>query len=74
VAGKDADGHGYVLADHSGRYAPTEWARVAIGLYRQYKADRIVAEVNNGGDMVEATVRMAIQTSAMRKCTRAAER
>ena len=57
VAGKGADGHGYVLRDQSGRYAPTEWARAAIGLYRQYKADRIVAEVNNGGDMVEATVR-----------------
>ena len=58
VAGKDADGHGYVLADQSGRYPPTEWARTAISLYRQYKADRIVAEVNNGGDMVEATIRM----------------
>src|ERR1700751_4438079 len=58
VAGKDADGHGYVLADQSRRYAPTEWARAVIGLYRRYKADRIVAEVNNGGDMVEATVRM----------------
>ena len=30
----------------------------AISLYRQHKADRIVAEVNNGGDMVEATLRM----------------
>ena len=49
VAGKDADGHGYVLADQSARYAPTEWARTAIALYRQHKADRIVAEVNNGG-------------------------
>ena len=58
VAGKDGDGHGYVLADQSGHYAPTEWAQAAIALYRQYKADRIVAEVNNGGDMVEATVRM----------------
>jgi predicted phage terminase large subunit-like protein len=58
VAGKDADGHGYVLADQSARYAPTEWARTAIALYRQHKADRIVAEVNNGGDMVEATIRM----------------
>jgi predicted phage terminase large subunit-like protein len=58
VAGKDADGHGYVLADQSGRYPPTEWARKAIALYRQHKADRIVAEVNNGGDMVEATIRM----------------
>src|SRR6202049_1916832 len=58
VAGKDANGHGYVLADQSARYAPTEWARTAIALYHQHKADRIVAEVNNGGDMVEATIRM----------------
>jgi len=35
-----------------------QWARTAIALYRQHKADRIVAEVNNGGDMVEATIRM----------------
>ena len=40
VAGKDADGHGYVLADQSARFAPTEWARTAIALYRQHKADR----------------------------------
>src|SRR5207248_2488988 len=58
VAGKDANGHGYVLADQSARYAPTEWARAAIALYRQHKADRIVAEVNNGGEMVESTIRM----------------
>ena len=58
VAGKDANGRGYVLADQSGRYPPTEWARTAIALYRQHNADRIVAEVNNGGDMVEATIRM----------------
>ena len=47
-----------MLADQSARYAPTEWARTAIALYRQHNADRIVAEVNNGGDMVEATIRM----------------
>ncbi len=58
VAGKDAAGHGYVLADLSGRYAPTEWARAAIAAYRSHGADRVVAEVNNGGDMVEATLRM----------------
>ena len=46
VAGKDASGQGYVLADQSDRYLPTEWARTAIALYRQHKADRIVAEVN----------------------------
>jgi phage terminase large subunit-like protein len=47
-----------VLADQSARYAPTEWARTATALYRQHKADRIVAEVNNGGDMVASTIRM----------------
>lgn len=58
VAGRDAGGHGYVLADGSGRYAPAEWARTAIAAYRAQAADRIVAEVNNGGEMVEATLRM----------------
>ena len=58
VAGKDHNSHGYVLADISGRYPPTEWARLAIAAYRTHRADRIVAEVNNGGDMVGATLRM----------------
>jgi phage terminase large subunit-like protein len=58
VAGKDAAGHGYVLADRSGRYAPPEWARIAVAAYREHHADRIVAEVNNGGEMVEATLRV----------------
>lgn len=58
VAGKDENGCGWVLADASGRYQPTEWARTAISAYRTHNADRIVAEVNNGGDMVEATLRI----------------
>jgi predicted phage terminase large subunit-like protein len=58
VAGKDKNGHGYVLADISGRYPLTEWARLAITAYTTHRADRIVAEVNNGGDMVGATLRM----------------
>jgi phage terminase large subunit-like protein len=58
VCGKDAAGAGHVLADISGRYAPIEWANIAITAYRRHSADRIVAEVNNGGDMVEATLRM----------------
>ena len=58
VAGRDAAGHGYVLADASGHYAPAEWARTAITAYAAQRADRIVGEVNNGGDMVEATLRM----------------
>jgi phage terminase large subunit-like protein len=48
----------YSRPGQSARYAPTEWARTAFALYRRHKADRIVAEVNNGGDMVESTIRM----------------
>ncbi|MBB4391779.1 DNA-packaging protein [Bradyrhizobium sp. ERR14] len=57
VAGVTRDGTIYVLEDCSGRYAPHEWAAVAISAYRRHKADRILAEVNNGGAMVEATIR-----------------
>jgi predicted phage terminase large subunit-like protein len=62
VAGKNTDGHGYVLADLSGRYTPTEWARAAIAAYRAHSADRIVAEINTGGEMVEATIRIVDPT------------
>jgi phage terminase large subunit-like protein len=62
VAGVGQDGRGYVLEDRSGRYPPDGWAREAIALYKHWGADRIVAEVNNGGDMVEATIRMVDRT------------
>ena len=58
VAGLGENGHGYVLADASGKYAPTDWAREAVRLYHRFGADRVVAEVNQGGDMVESTLRM----------------
>jgi phage terminase large subunit-like protein len=58
AAGLGADGHGYVLADKSLMGTPKAWAAEATGLYYLLKADRILAEVNNGGDMVESTVRM----------------
>lgn len=57
VAGLGTDNHGYVLEDLSGRYQPLGWAKQAIDAFRTHKADRIIAEVNNGGEMVEATLR-----------------
>jgi predicted phage terminase large subunit-like protein len=57
VVGLAQDGAAYVLDDLSGRYPPEEWARRAIGAYRTHSADRIVGEVNNGGAMVEHTLR-----------------
>lgn len=57
VVGKDALGDYYVLEDISGRYTPDKWARIAINAYYDWNADRIVAEVNNGGDLVERLLR-----------------
>ncbi len=49
--------HAFVLDDLSGIYTPIEWAKKAVNVYRERRADRVVAEVNNGGDLVEANVR-----------------
>lgn len=57
VAGKDHAGKGYLLEDISGKYSPNEWANKAINAYQKYSADRIVAETNNGGDLVETVIR-----------------
>jgi phage terminase large subunit-like protein len=65
VAGKDQNGHGYVLADISGRYPPHEWARLAIAAYRTHRADRIVAEVNNGGDMATRPAKSPISSRSL---------
>jgi predicted phage terminase large subunit-like protein len=81
VMGVCPAGIGYVLADESGKYRPEEWARRAISLYDTYDADRIVAEVNQGGEMVEAMIRAAARgrvipyravTATKNKQTRAA--
>jgi len=48
--------HGYVLADMSLRGSPNEWAKAAIAAYHTHRADVIVAEANQGGDMVRHTL------------------
>lgn len=58
-AGVGVDQKGYVLADVSGRYSPGEWAIRAIKLFDDLKADRIVAEGNQGGEMVRHTLETA---------------
>lgn len=58
VCGLGEDGHGYVLADLSGRLTPEQWARRAVDAYNQHGANWIVAEVNNGGDLVERNIRL----------------
>ena len=57
VVGKDANNSFYVLEDLSGRYSADKWGRMAIKAFYEWEADRIVAEVNNGGDLVERLLR-----------------
>lgn len=57
VVGKDHNNEYYVLEDASGKYSPDGWARKAINCFYEWDADRIVAEVNNGGDLVERLLR-----------------
>ena len=69
VCAKGRDGKAYLLADESGRYSPEQWARKAVDLYHRYKADRIIAEKNQGGDMVEHTIRTVAPTVPYRGVT-----
>ena len=57
VAGLGRDGHGYVLDDRTLRASPHGWGSAAVQAYHRWQADRIVAETNNGGEMVELTIR-----------------
>lgn len=50
------DGDGYVIADYSGRYAPTEWAQTAVTAYHSLRADKVIVERNYGGDMAASTI------------------
>lgn len=57
VSGKDLEGNGYVLEDLSGIYSPKGWAETAVNAFHRYNADCIVAERNQGGDMVKHTIK-----------------
>ena len=57
VAGVDRRGQGHVLEDLTCKKSPDGWARVAVDAFDFWKADRIVAETNQGGEMVENTIR-----------------
>lgn len=59
AAGRSCDGKCYILEDCSCRATPAQWAKKAVDLYNKYEADRIVGEVNNGGDLIETVLRNA---------------
>lgn len=61
VMGLGVDNFGYLLEDCSDRYSMVEWARRTNSAYLEWDADRVIAEVNNGGDLVERNLRVENQ-------------
>lgn len=57
IPGRASDGKAYVLDDRSLRASPNEWAHRVVNSLEDYKADRIVPEVNNGGELVTTVIR-----------------
>lgn len=70
VVGVDEAGKAYVLDDWSCQASPDEWARKVVAAFRLHNADLIVAEVNQGGEMVEAVLR-SVLSAAPYKAVRA---
>lgn len=67
VVGLGVDKHLYVLEDCSINGSPAEWGARAVAAYQKWSADRVVGEVNNGGDMVESTVRAVDENVSYKK-------
>ena len=77
VAGKGVDGRAYILSDQTCQLSPDGWGRRAVAAYHgqwsptpeRFKADRIVAERNFGGAMVEAIIRTADRSVSFKEVT-----
>jgi phage terminase large subunit-like protein len=69
AAGVASNGEYYILDDKSIRTTPDAWARVAVALYHKHNADKIVAETNNGGDMVILLLKQVDASIATKKVT-----
>lgn len=67
VAGRTMDGQAHVIADRSCKLSPDGWGRRAVDAYHEFKADRIVAERNYGGAMVEHVIRTVDQSAAYKE-------
>lgn len=67
TCGIGIDKHYYVLADDTLRDTPNEWGKRAVQAYTRWNADRIVAEVNNGGDMVVGVIQQVDRSAPVKK-------
>lgn len=67
IKGLGFNDHVYTLDDRTGIYTPNEWAEMAVDLYHDFKADLIVGEANNGGDLIETVIRQFSKTVPYQK-------
>ena len=66
VAGSGPDAHYYLLEDASLQASPQRWATRVVAMFGKWKADRVVAEKNMGGEMVEQVLRQAAPNLPLR--------
>ena len=57
VVGQTGFENAHVIADYSGKFKPAEWAQKVADAYELHGADAVVAEVNQGGDLVESNLK-----------------
>ncbi len=69
VVGKDERGHLYVLGDYSVRGSPLDWAKQVAWAVDKHRADRVIGETNNGGDLVEVNLRTVSKSLPFKKVT-----
>lgn len=69
VGGKGVDGRAYIIADRTAQLSPAAWGRRSVEAYHEFKADRIIAERNFGGAMVESVIRTAGRNVPVRLVT-----
>lgn len=67
VTGRGPEARFFVLADESLRASPHKWASRVVNAYHHHKADRVVVEVNQGGDLVESTLQTVAANLPTRK-------
>jgi hypothetical protein len=66
VQGVDAQGQGHLLEDLSGRFSPEQWGKRVVDAMDRWRADRIIAEKNFGGAMVQSTIRVARRSAPVK--------
>jgi len=69
VAGMSGDGHYYVLDDKTIKASPQGWGEQVISTFEQHHADKIICEVNNGGDLVVHLLQQIKNNAPVKKVT-----